>query len=106
MIHFTCPFCGKSLKAKDEFAGRKGRCTGCDRVYAIPTAETELVLKQAYFLSLLHDFSALGKVRTTLRTGPPLRSVSSGSRSLVAFCSFLHVAFGVLADRDIQIPTS
>jgi hypothetical protein len=41
MIRFCCPFCGKSLKAKEEFVGRKGRCTGCASVYAIPAPGCE-----------------------------------------------------------------
>jgi hypothetical protein len=32
----TCPDCDKSLKVKDEFAGRKIRCPGCSGVVTIP----------------------------------------------------------------------
>jgi uncharacterized membrane protein YjgN (DUF898 family) len=38
MIRFTCP-CGKSLTARDEYAGETTRCPGCDRELKIPAGE-------------------------------------------------------------------
>jgi serine/threonine protein kinase len=37
MITFLCSGCGKSLKVKDELAGRKGRCPHCQRPMTVPT---------------------------------------------------------------------
>jgi serine/threonine protein kinase len=36
MIAFLCASCGKSLKVKDEFAGRKGRCPHCQEPMTVP----------------------------------------------------------------------
>lgn len=40
MISVGCP-CGKSLRVKEEFAGRKVRCPACSQPLAIPAAEAE-----------------------------------------------------------------
>lgn len=37
-IVFTCPSCGKQLQAKDEYAGKRSKCTGCGQVVTIPAA--------------------------------------------------------------------
>jgi len=37
-IRFTCPNCNKKFQAKDEFAGRKMKCSGCGNVVRIPSA--------------------------------------------------------------------
>jgi len=36
MIRFDCPSCGKTIKVKDEGAGRKGKCPGCGEAIQIP----------------------------------------------------------------------
>lgn len=36
MIHFLCPFCRKSHKAKDKDAGKKCRCSSCNLLIDIP----------------------------------------------------------------------
>jgi DNA-directed RNA polymerase subunit RPC12/RpoP len=36
MIRFSCPNCGKHLKAPDEGAGQKVSCPGCSRRLLIP----------------------------------------------------------------------
>jgi len=35
----TCPSCGKTLKAKDDLAGKRVRCPGCRDVLTLPAAE-------------------------------------------------------------------
>jgi hypothetical protein len=40
-IAFSCPHCGKSLKVKDELAGKKIKCPGCQALATVPTAEEE-----------------------------------------------------------------
>ncbi len=40
MINFTCEHCGKSIRVKDEYGGKKGRCPHCKEVVHIP-AESE-----------------------------------------------------------------
>jgi serine/threonine protein kinase len=37
MIAFLCSGCGKSLKVKDEFAGRKGKCPHCQQPMTVPS---------------------------------------------------------------------
>src|SRR6516164_4261824 len=36
MIAFACPSCGKKLSVKDEHAGKKARCAGCEQPVAVP----------------------------------------------------------------------
>jgi hypothetical protein len=38
MIRVTCEACGKSFGAKDELAGRKGKCPGCGEPIVVPQA--------------------------------------------------------------------
>ena len=38
MIAFLCSGCGKSLKVKDEFAGRKGKCPHCQEPMTVPSS--------------------------------------------------------------------
>src|SRR4051812_43405908 len=40
-IRFECSDCGKSLKVKDDHAGRKMRCPVCEAVNQVPVNETE-----------------------------------------------------------------
>lgn len=35
-IKFSCPHCSKTLKVKDELAGKKGKCPDCRKVVLIP----------------------------------------------------------------------
>src|SRR5207237_3379713 len=37
-IAITCAGCGKTLKVKDEWAGKKGKCPTCGTTFAIPAA--------------------------------------------------------------------
>ena len=36
MIRFTCELCGKSVRTRDEYVGKKGRCPACRAVINIP----------------------------------------------------------------------
>jgi serine/threonine protein kinase/WD40 repeat protein/ribosomal protein L37AE/L43A len=36
IIEVRCPSCGKNLRVKTEFAGKKGKCTKCGQVVAVP----------------------------------------------------------------------
>lgn len=38
MIRFDCPECGESLKVKDEFAGRNGKCYLCRAAIKVPSS--------------------------------------------------------------------
>jgi hypothetical protein len=40
MISVSCS-CGKTLRAKDEYAGRKARCPGCGETVSFPAAVSE-----------------------------------------------------------------
>jgi hypothetical protein len=35
-ITFACPACGKQIRAKDEAAGKSGKCNGCNSVLTVP----------------------------------------------------------------------
>src|SRR3989442_16044479 len=35
-ISVTCDNCGKSLKVKDEWAGKRAKCPGCGSTFAVP----------------------------------------------------------------------
>lgn len=37
-ISFTCPKCNKTLRVKDDLAGKKGQCPGCQHRFVIPTS--------------------------------------------------------------------
>jgi len=45
-ISFSCPACDRSVKVKDELAGRKIKCPECGKVIAVPEAD-ELELEEA-----------------------------------------------------------
>jgi serine/threonine protein kinase len=36
MISFACPHCHKSIRVKDELAGKKGRCPACSQLVTVP----------------------------------------------------------------------
>ena len=38
-ITVTCEQCGKTLRVKDELAGRRGKCPGCKAVLVVPAAD-------------------------------------------------------------------
>ncbi len=40
-LSVTCPDCDKTLRVKDELAGKKVRCPGCSTVIPIPAKELE-----------------------------------------------------------------
>jgi hypothetical protein len=40
-ITFNCPHCRKPLKVKDELAGKKAKCPGCQKVIAIPASPSQ-----------------------------------------------------------------
>ena len=40
-IEFICPTCGKTLKLRDEAAGKRGRCPFCKGVVTVPSADSE-----------------------------------------------------------------
>jgi serine/threonine protein kinase/sugar lactone lactonase YvrE len=42
MIAFDCPLCGKALKVKDEFSGKKGQCPRCKSSLRVPPAEAKV----------------------------------------------------------------
>ncbi|MBP9025890.1 MAG: hypothetical protein KBH81_07075 [Phycisphaerae bacterium] len=40
-IEFHCEHCGKLVRAADEYAGKRGKCPGCQQSVYIPTPEIE-----------------------------------------------------------------
>jgi DNA-directed RNA polymerase subunit RPC12/RpoP len=39
-IHFRCQACGKTLRVRDDQAGRRGKCPGCGSVITVPPKDT------------------------------------------------------------------
>lgn len=39
-IRFTCPSCGRTMRADDTWAGRKARCPGCQQLVEVPAADS------------------------------------------------------------------
>ncbi len=39
-ISFSCLHCGKGISVRDEFAGKRGKCPGCQQVVVIPAHST------------------------------------------------------------------
>jgi hypothetical protein len=37
-ITFACPKCGREIRARDELAGKKGKCNGCQNSIVVPTS--------------------------------------------------------------------
>jgi formylglycine-generating enzyme required for sulfatase activity/tRNA A-37 threonylcarbamoyl transferase component Bud32/DNA-directed RNA polymerase subunit RPC12/RpoP len=44
MIGFICPGCGRKLKVKDDYAGKRGSCPHCKRRLVVPTTPTSSLL--------------------------------------------------------------
>jgi hypothetical protein len=42
-ISVTCDGCGKSLKVKDEWAGKRGKCPTCGKTFPIPAAGAAMI---------------------------------------------------------------
>jgi hypothetical protein len=42
MIKFSCSHCGKNVTAPDHFAGKRGKCPGCQKAIQIPAAEADV----------------------------------------------------------------
>ena len=42
MLTFSCPHCAKALRVKDELAGKKTKCPGCQQVFAVPASSESL----------------------------------------------------------------
>lgn len=44
MINFKCDSCSASLKAPDEYKGKRVRCTKCKKVITIPSPKTREIV--------------------------------------------------------------
>lgn len=42
MIKFSCGHCGKNVTAPDHFAGKRGKCPGCQKAVQIPAADEDV----------------------------------------------------------------
>jgi hypothetical protein len=76
-IHFICDCCGKQLRARDEDAGKRTRCTGCTKVQRIPGGQTPSWMSS---LVATHPTLSGGQVRrlpgdeTAAGGAPPARA--------------------------------
>ncbi len=71
-ISLTCS-CGRSLKARDEFAGRKVRCPDCKNVLEVPDPNAPKDPEDEILNVLLADDSPAGDEapRAAVRAAPP-----------------------------------
>ena len=46
-IRFSCPTCGKPIAAKDEYAGKRGTCSGCGEKALIPSTASTVTVAAA-----------------------------------------------------------
>ena len=46
VIQFSCPHCEAPLKARDELAGKIGKCPECGKAVAVPQKKAEEETKQ------------------------------------------------------------
>ena len=69
-IEVKCWGCGKTMKVKAEFAGKKGKCPVCGKVINIPDPN-----KKPDTLLVNEDLSAdeVKKVAMTIASGPSIR---------------------------------
>src|SRR5262249_21749504 len=68
MLAFGCPHCAKTLRVKDELAGKKGKCPACGNPITIPTASDLAAASNANRPS---PVPASGPPPGEVRTSPP-----------------------------------
>lgn len=54
-IKFSCPYCKKALAVKDEMAGKKAKCPGCQKILQIPTPKKVTVNADEIAAEVLSD---------------------------------------------------
>jgi len=69
-IEVKCWDCGKSIKVKPEFAGRKGKCPVCGKVINIPDPNK---VGESYIVNEDVPESTLKEVARSLAQGPGQR---------------------------------
>ena len=62
MISFSCPHCRKTLRVKDELAGKKGKCPNCAQFVAAPAVAANLAVSASE--SAKRSMPAAGEPRT------------------------------------------
>ena len=70
MLTFSCPHCAKALRVKDDLAGKKIKCPGCQQVFAVPASSESLTAAR----STAGNISAVSVVSRDLaeeKTIPP-----------------------------------
>ena len=63
MIEIKCSNCGETLKAPDELAGKKARCSGCQKILVIP--------KQVDDIPVLEVVNSAEKLETKVSDSSP-----------------------------------
>jgi hypothetical protein len=73
-IQVSCP-CGKSVRVKDEWAGKKARCSGCSRIVTIPNPKKATVKEEEIL-----DVVAVEEEDDEVVTCDPIEEKSSRGR--------------------------
>ena len=79
MITFLCSGCGKSLKVKDELAGRKGRCPHCQQPMTVPASADTADISETGAKTAPQSLGAQRDARTVPPSGP--RGTSGARKS-------------------------
>lgn len=70
MIKFSCPHCGKSISAPDQFAGKRGKCPGCQQTMPIPVPSAMAAEAPASDFELV-DHPRTRPSKAAIQTAPP-----------------------------------
>ena len=100
MIAQICPFCQKKLSIKDELAGKKIKCPGCQNLVAVPKDEAVTVPARSGAANLAEERTVPPRepVRHEDRTLPPKQAGQAGKDSLSDEGE--HTAVGAAGKRE------
>ncbi len=68
-LSLTCDACARTIKVKDEYAGRKIRCPGCQETLLVPEAEDDFLEEAAPAVSRTATKSARKPAKSRSRSG-------------------------------------
>lgn len=82
MIKFSCGHCGKNVTAPDHFAGKRGKCPGCQKPVLIPAADVETgfeVVEEESGFEVVDEEAVTAKpvVRTPVKAGAKVAGIRS-----------------------------
>jgi hypothetical protein len=97
-ITFNCPQCRKTLKVKDELAGRKAKCPGCRKVIAIPTGSSKAPIPPGGKAPGHGDVESLALAAFSEKSQPPVASKPSSQATIDFQCPYCDEQIRLGAD--------